>query len=516
VTSPLSGTARDLNSGESTDSPQIECIGVTKRFGGTVALDDVSVKIERGTVHAIVGENGAGKSTFGKAIAGVHTPDEGTIRLDGNPVELKSPHAALKHSITMVAQELSLLPGRSVVENVYLGIEAGRGPFLSAAEDLKRYTQLVEQHGLNLDPHARVGGLSVAEQQKAEILRALAREAQIIIMDEPTARLSSDEAKSLVATIRQLADRGVTVIFVSHFLDEVLEVADNITVMRNGRVIRTGPAAAETKSSLIEGMVGRSLDAAFPKRRPVADAAPKVLEVDSLGRAGAFHDVSFTIRAGEIVVLAGLVGSGRSEVARAVFGADRPTSGSMKLNGAEHAPRSPKHAIKSGVGMIPEARRDQAIFMQRTVGENISLAHLDEFTTAGIVRTSDEGPAAAGAASDVNLSGGTTSSVMNELSGGNQQKSIFARWLISTPKLLIADEPTRGVDVGAKLGIYELIVRLAEEGLAMLIVSSEIEEVLGIAHRVLVMRQGRLVGELNGATATDNDVMELAFGLEAA
>jgi len=361
-----------------------------------------------------------------------------------------------------------------------------------------------------------VGGLSVAEQQKAEILRALARDAQIIIMDEPTARLSSDEAKSLVATVRQLADRGVTVIFVSHFLDEVLEVADNITVMRNGRVIRTGPAAAETKSSLIEGMVGRSLDAALPKRRLVEDAAPKVLEVDNLSRDGVFNDVSFVIRTGEIVVLAGLVGSGRSEVARAVFGADRPTSGSMKLNGAELAPRSPKHAIKSGVGMIPEARRQQALFMQRTVGDNISLAHLDEYTTAGIVRTSDEGPAAARAASDVNLTGGTTSSVMNELSGGNQQKSIFARWLISTPKLLIADEPTRGVDVGAKLGIYELIVRLADEGLAMLIVSSEIEEVLGIAHRVLVMRQGRLVGELDGAIATDSDVMELAFGMAAA
>lgn len=505
-----------MSQGESTDSPQIECIGVTKRFGGTVALDGVSVKVQRGTVHAIVGENGAGKSTLGKAIAGVHTPDEGTIQLDGNAVELKSPHVALKHSITMVAQELSLLPGRSVVENVYLGIEAGRGPFVSAAEDLQRYNNLIEEHGLHLDPNSQVGELSVAEQQKVEILRALAREAQIIIMDEPTARLSSEEAKSLVATVRQLADRGVTVIFVSHFLDEVLEVADNITVMRNGRVIRTGPAAAETKSSLIEGMVGRSLDAAFPERRPVAESAPSVLEVDALSREGVFDDVSFTIRAGEIVVLAGLVGSGRSEVARAVFGADRPTSGSMKLNGAKHAPRSPKQAIANGVGMIPEARRQQALFMQRTVGDNISLAHLDEYTSAGLVRTGIEGPAAARVATDVNLSGGTTSSLMNELSGGNQQKSIFARWLISTPKLLIADEPTRGVDVGAKLGIYELIVRLAEEGLAMLIVSSEIEEVLGIAHRVLVMRQGRLIGELDGATATDSDVMQLAFGLEAA
>ncbi len=505
-----------MKQGESTDSPQIECIGVTKRFGGTVALDEVSVKIERGTVHAIVGENGAGKSTLGKAIAGVHAPDEGSIRLDGVEVDLKSPHIALKHSITMVAQELSLLPGRSVLENVYLGIEAGRGPFLNAAEDLRRYHDLVEQHGLSLDPNAQVGNLSVAEQQKVEILRALARDAQIIIMDEPTARLSSDEAKSLVTTVRHLSKRGVTVVFVSHFLDEVLEVADNITVMRNGQVIRTGPAALESKASLIEGMVGRSLDSAFPPRRGVPESAAPVLELDRLSREGAFEDVSFTIRAGEIVVLAGLVGSGRSEIARAVFGADRPTSGSMKLNGVNHSPRSPKQAIASGIGMIPEARRDQALFMQRTVGDNISLAHLDKYTSTGIVRGGTESAAAAGAAADVSLTGGTITSMMNELSGGNQQKSIFARWLISTPKLLIADEPTRGVDVGAKLGIYELIVRLAEEGLAMLIVSSEIEEVLGIAHRVLVMRQGRLVGELDGANATDTDVMELAFGLEAA
>ena len=505
-----------MKQGESTDSPQIECIGVTKRFGGTVALDEVSVQIERGTVHAIVGENGAGKSTLGKAIAGVHAPDEGSIRLDGVEVDLKSPHIALKHSITMVAQELSLLPGRSVLENVYLGIEAGRGPFLNAAEDFRRYHDLVEQHGLSLDPNAQVGNLSVAEQQKVEILRALARDAQIIIMDEPTARLSSDEAKSLVTTVRHLSKRGVTVVFVSHFLDEVLEVADNITVMRNGQVIRTGPAALESKASLIEGMVGRSLDSAFPPRRGVPESATPVLELDRLSREGAFEDVSFTIRAGEIVVLAGLVGSGRSEIARAVFGADRPTSGSMKLNGVNHSPRSPKQAIASGIGMIPEARRDQALFMQRTVGDNISLAHLDKYTSTGIVRGGTESAAAAGAAADVSLTGGTITSMMNELSGGNQQKSIFARWLISTPKLLIADEPTRGVDVGAKLGIYELIVRLAEEGLAMLIVSSEIEEVLGIAHRVLVMRQGRLVGELDGANATDTDVMELAFGLEAA
>lgn len=496
--------------------PKIECVGVSKRFGGTVALDRVDVAIQPGRVHAIVGENGAGKSTLGKAIAGVHVPDEGTIAVDGAIVELKSPLVALKRSISMVAQELSLLDGRSVVDNVYLGIEAGRGVLLSPAQDLKRFDALASEHGFSVDPHVIVGNLSVAEQQKVEILRALARDAQVIVMDEPTARLSSDEAESLMLGVRRLAESGRTIIFVSHFLDEVLGVADDITVMRNGRIVRTGPASEETKSSLIEGMVGRSLDSAFPARPPVKADATKVLEVSGLSRSGVFDDISFDIRAGEIVTLAGLVGAGRTEVARAIFGADRCTAGTVVVNGKPLRPRSPRDAIKRGVAMIPESRRDQALLMQRSVGDNVSIAHLGELVTAGVVQKKAERQRTQAASSAVNLTGATISSLMNELSGGNQQKSIFARWLMSPPKLLIADEPTRGVDVGAKRGIYDLIVRLAEEGMAMLVVSSEIEEVLGIAHRVLVMRSGTIVGELDAAESTSSDVMELAFGLDAA
>ncbi|MEM9033110.1 MAG: sugar ABC transporter ATP-binding protein [Actinomycetota bacterium] len=503
-------------SGRSSDPPKIECDGLTKRFGGTVALDDVSVSIRRGRIHAIVGENGAGKSTLGKAIAGVHVPDEGVIRVDGAPVVLRSPGAALRHSITMVAQELSLLPGRSVVENVVLGTEARRGPLLRPMADLERFEALVAEHGIRIDPHAIVGRLSVAEQQKVEILRALARNAEVIVMDEPTARLSSNEAESLAESVHGLADRGVTVVFVSHFLDEVLGLADHITVMRNGRVVRNAEAADETKASLIEGMVGRSLDATFPTRHHVADDTPTVLEVDRVSRAGAFEDVSFSIRAGEIVTLAGLVGAGRSEVARAVFGADRPTAGTLRLHGEPYRPRSPRDAISRGVAMIPESRRSQGLFLRRTVRGNISLAHLDEMTRSGIVRRATERERATGAADDVNLTGGTVDSVMGELSGGNQQKSLFARWMVSPPRLLIADEPTRGVDVGAKRGIYDLLVRLAADGMAILVVSSEIEEVLGLAHRILVMRSGRLVGELDGERSSGSDVMELAFGMEAA
>lgn len=514
ATSKLSGTAESLTAGS--DRPKIECNGVTKRFGGTVALDSVDVHIYPGRIHAIVGENGAGKSTLGKAIAGVHRPDQGTISIDGKPVDLRSPLHALQHSISMVGQELSLLAGRSIVENVFLGIESRRGQLLRPNDDIERFHRLAEEHGFELDPTTQVGQLSVAQQQKVEILRALARDAEVIVMDEPTARLSSDEAASLTASVRRMADAGVTVIYVSHFLDEVLGLADDITVMRNGRIVRSGPAEGETKQSLVEGMVGRSIDGAYPARRSVPEGGKTVLEVRNLSRAGVFENVSFDIAAGEIVTLAGLVGSGRSEVARAVFGADAPTSGSMLLNGQPYKPRSPRAAISNGIAMIPESRRDQALFMHRSVGDNIAMAHLDELSRAGVVNRQQQRSRSGQAADRVQLTGATIDSGMNELSGGNQQKSIFGRWLLSPPTLLIADEPTRGVDVAAKRGIYDLIVDLAEQGMAMLVVSSEIEEVLGISHRILVMRNGSIAGQVDGANATTTDVMNLAFGVDAA
>ncbi len=496
------------------DPPKIEVHGVTKRFGGTVALDRVDVSVHAGRVHALVGENGAGKSTLGKSIAGLHMPDEGTIAIDGEEVELRSPSVALAHSITMVAQELSLLPGRSVVDNVLLGIETTRGAIVDRRADIARFEHLAQRYGFDLQATTIVSSLSVADQQKVEILRALAREAEVIVMDEPTARLSSDEAASLTNNIRLLADSGVTVVFVSHFLDEVLAVADDVTIMRNGKVVRSGLAADETKSSLIEAMVGRSIDAAFPPRPVVANDAPIRFRAEGLSRDGAVDDVSFELRAGEIVAIAGLVGAGRTELARLIFGADRASSGSMWLDGEPFSPRSPRAAVARGVGMIPESRRDQALLSRRTVGDNVALAHLDSMTAAGVVRTRDFDRRTKDVCAEVNLTGATTLSMMDELSGGNQQKSVFARWLVSTPSVLIADEPTRGVDVGAKRGIYELMVNLADEGISILMISSEIEEVLGIANRILVMRSGRIAGVLPGETSGSSDVMNLAFGLE--
>ncbi|MEM7339465.1 MAG: sugar ABC transporter ATP-binding protein [Actinomycetota bacterium] len=494
----------------------IECRGVTKRFGGTVALDDVSVAVEAGTVHALVGENGAGKSTLGKVFAGVHQPDAGEIYIDGERVDLRSPSAALARGITMVAQELSLVPGRSVLDNVLLGIESSRYGVLRGRDARQRVDTLAAAHGIELDPMAKVGSLSVAEQQRVEILRALARDARVIVMDEPTARLSHVEAASLIESLRTLAASGVTIVYVSHFLDEVLELADEITVLRNGAVIRTSPVAEETRSSLVEGIAGRSLDAAYPERRPVADDAPVMVRINGLSRPGEFDDVSIEVRAGEIVTLAGLVGSGRTEVGRAVFGATRPATGTIEVDGEPYRPTSPRQAIDRGIAMIPESRRSQGLLLDRRVIDNVSLPHLGRFSMANVVRAATERREVEQATTEVRLTGASIDTPMYGLSGGNQQKSLFARWLIDPPKVLIADEPTRGVDVGSKRAIYDLLVDLAAKGMAILAISSEIDEVLGISHRVVVMREGRVVGELDGASASDAELMRMAFGLEDA
>jgi len=495
-------------------APIVECRHVSKRFGATVALDEASVRFQAGTVHALVGENGAGKSTLAKVIAGVHQPDAGSVNVDGQSVELRSPRVALDLGIAMIAQELSLLPARSVLDNVFLGMEPKRRGVLDLVTARERFDEVSMQYGIKLDPATRVGSMPIAEQQRVEILRGLARDARILILDEPTARLSHREAASLADSLRLLVERGVTIIYVSHFLKEVLDLSDRVTVLRNGQVIRTGETADEDRESLVEGIAGRRLDAAYPARRPVDDDAPVVLSVDGIGRLDEFHDVSFEVRAGEIVTLAGLVGSGRSEVAHAVFGATQTTAGTMALEGAPHRPVSPHSSIRSGIALIPESRRDQGLMLRRSVSENVSLPHLKQFSAGGILRRRFEKERVLASVDGVGVTGATIETPMFGLSGGNQQKSLFARALIESPLLLLADEPTRGVDVASKRAIYDLMVELAEQGMAILVISSEIDEVLGISHRIIVMRGGRVVGELDGATAGDDELMRLAFGID--
>lgn len=498
--------------GQSDSRPHVELVGVTKRFGATVAVDEVDLAIAAGTVHAIVGENGAGKSTLGKIMSGVLRPDAGTLQVGGQTVHFGSPRTALEHGITTIAQELSLVPARSVLENVYLGIEAHRLGVVDSGALRSRYAALVERTGISVPGGAIIRELSPHDQQKVEILRALAREASFIVMDEPTARLSADETLSLRRTVRALAEAGHTIVFVSHFLEEVLEVADVITIMRDGRIIRTSPGAEESYDSCIEGMIGRPLESTFPPRRRVPADAPAVLRVEGLTREGVFEDVSFDVRAGEIVVLAGLIGSGRSEVVRTVFGADPLTRGSIELHGKRVSFRSPAAAIDHGLAMIPESRKEQGLVLGRSVRENVSLPHLRRFSRAGVLETRSERRRVAEMLERAGVRGIATEARARNASGGNQQKILFARWLLADPPLLIADEPTRGVDVGSKRNIYDLLTTLAADGMAILVVSSETEEVLGLADRILVMRDGRILAELDGHSATEEQLVALAFG----
>jgi ABC-type sugar transport system ATPase subunit len=491
--------------------PHVELRGISKRFGGVRALSEVDLTIARQSIHALVGENGAGKSTLGKILAGVYRPDEGELVVDGETVAYRSPRDALVDGITIITQEPTLVPHRSVLENVFLGVESGVAGVVDDRATARRFAKLVADTGIQLAPRRLARTLRVADQQKVEILRAIVRNARLIVMDEPTSALTTDESARLFELIRRLRDLGTTIVYVTHFLAEVLELADTVTVLRDGRVVRTAPTLEETPQRLVSAMLGRSVEVTFPdKELPPADS-PVVLSVRGLTRAPAVHDVSFDIRGGEIVGLAGLIGSGRSEVARAIFGADRPDAGTVAIGGKPLRARVPRHAIRRGVVMLPEDRKTQGLLMLRSILDNVTLPHLDDVTRLGVLDMLAERREAGELVSSLEVRARSPRAPVSTLSGGNQQRVLFARWLFRTPKVFIADEPTRGVDVGAKLAIYELIHGLARQGIAVLLISSEHEEVLGLAHRVLVMRAGRIVAEFDHETMSEDAVLHAAF-----
>ncbi len=493
--------------------------GVSKQFGETRALSDVSLSVLPGSVHALVGENGAGKSTLGRIVAGIVRPDAGRILLDGRPVELRSPRVALDHGIAAISQELTLVPGLSAAENVFLGAEPSQLGFVRRGEMRAAFRRLADEAGFDIPPDRPVAALPIAQQQEVEILRAISRDARLIVMDEPSARLSGQEVTKLHAVIRRLVQGGRSVLLISHFLNEVLTVADVVTVLRDGRVVRHGPTAEETEASLVEAMLGRALGAQFPARRPPPPEAPVVARAVGLSGPG-FADVSFEIRAGEIVGLAGLVGSGRTELARALVGRVQATGGRFELVGAQprsgSPPRfgSPREARRQGVLMIPESRREQGLFQLRSARENVSVGSLETLSRLGFVDLSRERRATGGVLERVGFGASGEKSVA-ALSGGNQQKVLFARAILAGPRLLVADEPTRGVDIGAKRAIYDLLVDLAADGMAILLISSEMEEILGLSHRVLVMRTGRLVAELADAAISEEAVLAAIFDSSA-
>ena len=486
----------------------LEGRAIGKAFGNTIALDGVSLAIAAGSVHALVGENGAGKSTLGRIIAGVLSPDTGQLLLRGTPVDLRSPRQALAHGIAMVAQELALVPRLTVAQNVFLGIEPRHAILTRPRELSRRFEGLAARAGFSLPGDAPVGPLPIAMQQQVEILRALARDAELLVLDEPTAALSGPEAQKLHAIVRSLAASGRTVILVSHFLREVLDLADTVTILRDGRVVRTGPTAGETEASLVGSMLGRSLGQAFPQRQTPAPDAQVVLEVRDLVAPGV-HGVSFSVAAGEIVALAGLVGAGRSEVARAVYGATARTGGTVSLQGGARWDK-PAAALRAGIALVPESRKTEGLMLGRPVRENVSIASLWARARAGFVRRTTERRDVA-VALERSTVDASAERAAGTLSGGNQQKLLFARASLTRPRLLIADEPTRGIDIGAKRSIYERITELAASGAAVLLISSETEEVLGLAHRVLVMRGGRIAAELRGDAMTESAILAAAF-----
>jgi ABC-type sugar transport system ATPase subunit len=485
--------------------------GISKRYGGAQALDDVSLTVKVGEIHALVGENGAGKSTLGKIIAGAVPPDGGEIVLDGRTVSFRAPRDAIREGIALIHQELALVPALSVLDNVFLGVEPAHSGILDRKAQRAIFAKLAQRIGFRPPANVRAETLRVAEQQKIEILRALVRNARLIVMDEPTAALTRIEADRLLEITRELRKDGVTVIYVSHALADVLALADTITVLKDGHHVKTVPAAGETIDSLVTAMLGRTMDRIFPARVPPPPAAPVVLSVRNLTRAPAINGVSFDIHAGEIVGLAGLVGSGRTEIARAIFAAD-PAAGTVELAGHRLPRRTPRDGIRRGLALLPESRKDQGLVMMRTVRENVSMAHVDEVSWHGIVQPARERRRVAEVLDSVDARAASHTMAVSGLSGGNQQKTAIAKWLLKTPKVLLADEPTRGIDVGAKRGIYELLHRLAGQGLGVLLISSELEEILGLAHRVLVVRNGRIVAEIAGAEANEENVMRAAFG----
>ncbi len=492
--------------------PVLALEGVTKSFPGVQALRGVSFDILPGEVHALLGENGAGKSTLIKIMSGVHHADGGTMRLDGQPIRLGSPLAARAAGIATIYQELLLFPELTVAENVFMGhAPRRRWGALDWPAIRERTRTLFAALDINdLDPAQVVGALSVGNRQRVEILRALSQDARILVMDEPTAALTEHDVARLFAIVRRLRARGVSIVYITHRLEEVFALADRVTVLRDGEHVATRPVAETDRADLIHMMVGRRIESLFPKT--AVKIGPPVLELRGLSRPPLTRDVSLTVHAGEIVGLAGLVGSGRSELAQAIFGATPATGGSILVNGQAVRVRSVAEARRLGIAYVPEDRATQGLIRPMTVRENTSLAVLSDLARLGFIDRAAEARLAQETVAQFGVRTAGIEQVVGRLSGGNQQKIVLGKWLAAKPKILILDEPTRGIDVGAKAEIHRLMSELAGRGLAVLMISSELPEVLGMSDRVLVMRDGALAGAFPRAEAAQERVAAAMMG----
>ena len=481
---------------------------VKKRFGGAIALRGTTLSVRAGEIHALLGENGAGKSTMLKILAGVHQHDAGTITLGGAPFISGSPQASIDQGIAVIYQEPSLFLDLSLAENVFVGRQPKKGVAIDWASAQEQAAQLFKDLGVDLDPKRQARGLSIADQQVVEIAKALSMNANIILMDEPTAALSASEVERLMTVMRSLRAANKAVIFVSHRLDEVFAISDYITVMRDGATVSEKPISQTNLQTVIKEMVGRELTELFPKTdHPIGEV---VLEVNDLTNPAYFRNISFNVRKGEIVALAGLVGSGRSEVARSIFGIDSYESGSVKVKGKELKKNSPVTAMAEKIALVPEDRRQQGLFMVAGVNRNISMESFDRLIGRFFINFKKERALTEEWRENLSIKYADQADPVDRLSGGNQQKTVLAKWLATNPDLLIVDEPTRGIDVGTKSEVHRLIDKAAGEGKAILMISSELPEVLGMADRIIVMREGRQVTELSRKEATQENVIAAA------
>ncbi|MFZ3567143.1 sugar ABC transporter ATP-binding protein [Streptomyces sp. BH097] len=488
--------------------------GITKSFPGVRALDGVDLEVQAGEVHCLLGQNGAGKSTLIKVLAGAHQPDDGVITWRGEQVALRSPIAAMRLGVATIYQELDLVEALSVAENVFLGHEPTSGGFVVRGRTARAETAaLLRRLGHpEIDPERLVGDLSAAHQQIVSMARALSHDVRLMVMDEPSAALDPDEVENLFRIVGDLTAAGVAVVYISHRLEEIRRIGDRVTVLKDGRAVAVGlPAESTPTRDIISLMTGRNVEYVFPDRPNTGPRTESVLKVQGLTRAGEFAPLDLDIRPGEIVGLAGLVGSGRSEILETIYGARKPTAGQIQVNGKPLRTGSVRAAVRAGLGLAPEERKAQALMMLESVTRNVSVSSMSRFSYGGWLDRGREREAARGATRELSLSPDDPSVPVRTLSGGNQQKAVLARWLLRGCRVLLLDEPTRGVDVGARAELYAVIRRLADEGLAVLLVSSEVPEVLGLADRVLVLREGRVIHESPATDLDEHGVLDLVL-----
>ena len=484
---------------------------IRKEYPGVVALDDVGFELRAGEVHCLVGENGAGKSTLMKILSGALKKDAGTVSIDGGDVEIFSPADSQKYGIGMIYQDFKLVPELSVAENILLGNEPvkGKSPFIDFAEMHKTAQQVLRQLGEEIETGAIVSSLSIAQRQIVEIAKALSRKLRILALDEPSAALTENELRNLFKVIHRLKSEGVGIIYISHRLEEIFEIGDRVTILRDGKLVHTCPIAEADRRSLVRWMVGRELENEFPKIELKRGA--EIMRLEHL-TAGIVQDINLTIHRGEILGLSGLVGAGRSELARVIFGADPREKGTILLDGREVYPRSPRQAIDLGIGLLTEDRNKYGLIMQMTIRENITLSNLKEVMAGIFLNRVKEVAAAKDFCDKLRIKAPGIEQEVEHLSGGNRQKVVLARWLFTKSKLLIFDEPTAGIDVGVKFEIYHLMMELAKQGIGVMVISSDLPELLGISDRIAVMCEGKLTGLVSRHEATQEKIMHLATG----